>query len=188
MAVRFKTSWGRPQLILAPSDARHQRHGGSLQDELWATPADFGALVTTDHVVLGSFNEPSRKGDTAALMIEDHATKRIEYDPYSTKSSKDTTMGILHYVGSDDKDDRSCFDGSGEFDVSTRFSDHTLKYCALLRCSANVGSYAAPPRVAICCSRAPVAAQRMSAPGQRNRGLAPRCMCRVPGSGPPGAV
>lgn len=76
---------------------------GSLGDELGATSAKFGDLITAGHVALGSVQESSRRGNTVALIVQDRATKRIECHPNPSKSANDTMMGLIHCVDAGDK-------------------------------------------------------------------------------------
>lgn len=84
---------------------------GSLQQELRETPATFGACITADHIVLGNSDETSRKGDTSAFVIQDHATKWIGCYTSPTKSAQ---MGLMRLARGDAKVDRVYADGSGE--------------------------------------------------------------------------
>lgn len=103
-------------------DTLHRRkatksENGTLDGELGAErgggPASFGDLVTADHVVLGSSQESSRRGDTFALIVQDHATTLIECHPAQSKPAKDTMAALIHFAGPNDKVGRLYIDWSG---------------------------------------------------------------------------
>lgn len=95
-------------------------NNGSLDYELGATPAKLGEHVTADHDVLGSFQESSRRGDIVALIVHGHATKRTGCHPNPSNSAHYIMMGIMHFVGTDDKLGHLCTDGSWKLSLPAR--------------------------------------------------------------------
>ena len=79
----------------------------------------FGDLITADHIVLGSEEDHSRHGDTAALVCQDFATKWLGGYPAPAKSAPESTAALQHFVG-EEKVKRLYSDGSGELEAASK--------------------------------------------------------------------
>ena len=90
-------------------------HSRKVKDDAVSGEVDakaFGDLVTADHIVLGSEDDFSRHGDTAALVCQDFCTKWIGGYPAPAKSAAESTTALQHFVGRS-KVKRLYSDGSG---------------------------------------------------------------------------
>lgn len=70
--------------------------------------------------MLGSLQESSRKGNTVAFVIQDHATKWTECHRAHSKSANDTILGLMLVVGCGEMVKRLYMDGSGELSAAVR--------------------------------------------------------------------
>lgn len=108
------------EVALPPGPIRHRAKAQNKPHKKKAARAEAGPLQSADFV-LGNSDDTSSKGDTPALVIQDHATKGVGCYPPPTNSAQDTKMG--HFAGGNAKIGRvytGDTGGSGELMASAR--------------------------------------------------------------------